>query len=59
MLTVPAYRQAWEEKQQWYEKHGIEQRGGENGILITTVDSAEGGIDSEAVSRLIEETFGL
>ena len=59
MLTVPAYRQAWEEKQQWYERHGIERGGGENGTLIVTTDSAEGGIDSEEVSRLIEETFGV
>ena len=44
MLTVPAYRQAWEEKQQWYGRHGINQGGGENGILITTEDSTEGGI---------------
>ena len=62
MLTMPTYRQAWEKKRKWYEEHGILPLGqgdGENGTLITTEDSAEGGIDSAAVSRLIEETFSV
>ncbi len=62
MLTVPSYRQAWEEKRRWYEEHGIlhiDQGGGGNGILITTEDSAEGGIDSEVISRLVKERFGV
>ena len=60
MLSLPAYREAWDEKLRWYERHGIlprEQGGGERGTLIVTEDSAEGGIDSEAVARLIDDLF--
>ena len=61
MLSLPAYREAWDEKLRWYERHGIlprEQGGGERGTLIVTEDSADGGIDSEAVARLIDDLFG-
>ena len=61
MLSLPAYRQAWEKKLRWYEEHGIlpeERGGGQNGTLIVTEDSLAGGIDSGAISRLIDELFG-
>ena len=61
MLSLPTYKQAWEEKLRWYEEHGIlprERGGGERGTLIVTEDSAEGGIDSAAVSQMIGELFG-
>ncbi len=61
MLSLPAYREAWDEKLRWYERHGIlprEQGGGERGTLIVTEDSTDGGIDSEAVARLIDDLFG-
>ena len=61
MLSDEAYRQRWEEKVDWLKAHGIsprEEGGGLMGSLVVTQDSSDGGIDSEAVSRLIEELFG-
>lgn len=58
MLSNEAYRRRWEEKVQWLKGHGIypiEDGGGPMGTLIVTQDSADGGIDSEEVSRLIKE----
>ena len=58
MLSDQTYRQRWHEKKEWLKAHGIlprEEGGGPMGTLITTEDSADGGMDSEAVSRLIEE----
>ena len=60
MLSDGAYRRRWQEKVEWLKDHGIlprEEGGGPLGSLIVTQDSANGGIDSEAVSRLIEELF--
>ena len=60
LLQDRGYRRRWEEKENWYRAHGIypqEEGGGPAGTLITTRDSAEGGFDSEAVSRLVEELF--
>ena len=58
MLSDVAYRRRWEGKVKWMRDHGIfprEEGGGPNGSLFVTQDSPNGGIDSEAVSRLIEE----
>ena len=60
LLQDTGYRRRWEEKENWYRAHGIypqEEGGGPAGTLITTRDSVEGGFDSEAVSRLVEELF--
>ncbi|MXZ24245.1 MAG: AAA family ATPase [Caldilineaceae bacterium SB0665_bin_21] len=60
MLSDRNYRRRWSEKLAWLKEHGIspkEEGGGQRGTLITTEDSADGGIDSNAVSRLIEELF--
>ena len=62
MLSDKAYRRRWEEKVEWYKGHGIspqEDGGGPMGALIVTEDSADGGIDSEAVSSLIMSLFSF
>ena len=46
---------------EWLKQHDIlprEDGGGSKGTLITTQDSADGGIDSEGVMQLVEELFG-
>lgn len=61
MLSDERYRRRWNEKLKWLRGHGIvprEEGGGEEGTLIVTRDSDDGGIDSEAVSKLIGELFG-
>ena len=61
MLSHERYRRRWNEKLKWLRGHGIvprEEGGGEEGTLIVTRDSDDGGIDSEAVSKLIGELFG-
>lgn len=61
MLPDERYRRRWNEKLKWLRGHGIvpkEEGGGEAGTLIVTRDSDDGGIDSEAVSKLIGELFG-
>ena len=61
MLTDVTYRQRWLEKKEWYRKHGILSHaagGGPMGTLVTTEDSADGGIDSENVAALIQVLFG-
>ena len=60
MLYDEGYRQRWEGKLDWFRTNGVlprEEGGGPVGTLITTQDSAAGGIDSEAVSQLVEELF--
>ena len=60
MLSGQSYRRRWNEKLIWLKEKGIspkEEGGGQTGTLITTEDSADGGIDSTAVYRLIEELF--
>ena len=61
MLNDQSYRRRWNEKLTWLREQGIspiEEGGGSRGTLIITRDSADGGMDSEAVSRLVEELFG-
>ena len=58
MLHVPNYRKRWEEKLAWYEKHSIlphEDGGGENGTLIITRESPQGGISSQEIERIIRD----
>ena len=61
MLSDNDYHRRWFEKKKWFSAHGIlpkEDGGGPAGTLITTEDSAEGGIDSAQVSTLIDDLFG-
>ena len=62
MLSDDDYRRRWSEKKKWYSERGIlsrEDGGGPAGTLITTEDSAEGGIDSAHVSALIRDLFSV
>ena len=60
MLSDYNYRQRWNKKLMWYREQGIlprEEGSGPHGTLITTEDSDNGGIDSEAVSQIITALF--
>ena len=60
MLRNLNYRRRWEEKLAWLKERGIspkEEGGGPRGTLIITEDSDDGGIDSAAVSHLIDDLF--
>ena len=62
MLSDEGYRQKWFEKAEWYKAKGIlpmVEGGGSRGTLVTTEDSDDGGIDSAAVSRLVEALFEI
>jgi hypothetical protein len=61
MLGDAGYRKRWEKKLVWYSDQGIlplDEGGGENGTLIITVDSLEGGISSQEIKKLIGEIWG-
>lgn len=51
MLHDERYRNHWETKRAWYEKHGFADR------LITT--SEVGGFDSQSVLQVLRERFGI
>jgi len=60
LLHEEGYRLRWERKLKWYESQKIlpyEKGGGENGTLIITRDTEEGGIKSDLISKLITEIF--
>ena len=57
MLNKSDYKQRWEKKLIWYERQGIlpfEVGGGANGILLTTVDHPDGGIDVTEINKTID-----
>ncbi|MES1243724.1 MAG: AAA family ATPase [Acidobacteriota bacterium] len=61
MLHVPTYRQRWEEKLEWYRRHGIRVNGDDGGAerkLIVTRDEANGSIDSAKIAKLITQMLG-
>jgi len=56
MLKLENYRKNWKKKLEWYRKQGIlpiEEGGGENGVLLWSIDSEKGGIDSKEIEDLI------
>ena len=56
MLNKSDYKKRWEEKLIWYRKQGVlslEQGGGANGILLTTIDHPDGGIDVTEIQKMI------
>lgn len=55
MMTDPQYRKRWEDKKKFYEKNGIVE--GKN--LIVTYDDENGGLDSDVIQKIIEDTFDL
>ncbi len=61
MLSNAGYRRRWDEKKEWFRRHGIlpiEEGGGPNGTLITTRDSDDGGMDSEEIDKIARNLFG-
>jgi ATP-dependent exoDNAse (exonuclease V) alpha subunit len=60
MLGDPGYRRRWEAKLNWYRENKIlplADGGGEKGTLITTQDSADGGISSLEIDKLIDSSL--
>lgn len=60
MMFDPRYRERWEKKKTWYFENKIlpwQDGGGENGALIITEDSEEGGISSKDIDCLINNVF--
>ena len=58
-LTVEAHSH-WNAKLVWYREQGIlplEEGGGAKGILITSYDSEQGGIESDEVAGLVKQVF--
>jgi exodeoxyribonuclease V alpha subunit len=53
MLSVPSYREAWNEKRRWYEANGFIDR------IITSEDGLDGSIDAAAIERLAREKILL
>ena len=49
MLSVPAYREAWERKKLWYERQGLLDQ------LIISKDDDHGGIDASEIERIARE----
>lgn len=57
MLNNSDYRNRWKQKLVWYERQGIlhiERGGGPNGILVTTIDHPNGGIDVTEIDSAIK-----
>lgn len=52
MLGNEAYKRAWEEKKKIHAANGFTE---ENGKLIVTSDSLDGGIDLQKIQRKINE----
>lgn len=62
MLADPDYQRRWRDKLTWYRAQGIlpfSEGGGASGTLVTSQDSANGGIDSGEIAHIIEDVFGL
>jgi len=55
MMNDPQYKKRWEDKKKFYEKNGIME--GKN--LIVTYDDENGGLDSDLIHKIIEDTFEL
>lgn len=61
MLHVPRYRRRWEEKVEWYRRHGIlahDEGSGTEGALIVTRDESNGSIDSTRIAKVIKDLIG-
>ena len=52
MLGNAEYKAAWEEKRRIYEANGFSE---DNGNLIVTMDSLDGGIDSQIIQQKIDD----
>ena len=49
MLSVPAYRDAWDRKRRWYEDNGYSDR------LIVSEDGSDGSIDAAQIEQIARE----
>jgi exodeoxyribonuclease V alpha subunit len=49
MLSVPAYRERWERKLDWYRENGYDDR------LLSSEDGPDGGIDARVIEKLARE----
>jgi len=61
MLANDEYRKRWEAKRAWYIANGvqpIEQDASAEKVLVTTMDSPEGGLDMAVVKKLVQEICG-
>ena len=57
MCQNRGYREDWKKKEKWYQKNDIlplNEGGGKNGTLITTLDTKKGGIDSSKIKKLVD-----
>lgn len=58
MLNDSAYARRWEEKRQWYARHGVvEYPATGREVLVSTRDDEMGGINSQQIAALIDELF--
>jgi hypothetical protein len=55
MMHRSDYREAWEKKQTWYAKNGVEV--GEN--LFVSQDDENGGLDGQAIAAIIDQIVDL
>ena len=53
MLSVPAYKEAWDRKKEWYRKNGYYDQ------LIVSKDDVRGGIDSHEIEQIARERIIL
>ena len=53
MLSVPSYREQWEQKRQWYEDNGYW------GRVVTSEDGPDGGIDATEIERIARKRILL
>jgi ATP-dependent exoDNAse (exonuclease V) alpha subunit len=61
MLNKSDYKKRWDKKLIWYERQGIlpiDKGGGANGILLTTIDHPDGGIDVMEIQNTINLITG-
>ncbi|MGA2120584.1 MAG: AAA family ATPase [Methanoregula sp.] len=60
LLEREDYRQSWDKKLRWYQKHEVlpaKDGGGKAGMLVTTTESSTTGLDMGQVTALIKEAF--
>ena len=60
MLIDPSYGERWEKKLKWYRYNGVlpwQDGGGENGALIVTEDTRDGGISSKNIEEIIKRVI--
>ena len=55
MMHRSDYREAWEKKQTWHAKNGVEV--GEN--LFVSQDDENGGLDGQAIAAIIDQIVDL